>query len=213
MKKEALKAAVQKVLESGKPRKFTQTIELILNFQRLDFKKPEERVNLDIMLPKGRGREPKIAMFAEGQTALDAKKAGIELIMGKADIEALVGNKKGIRKLLAYDFLAQPQLMSLVGKVLGPVLGVHGKMPRPVMPNMTIAKVMEQARTSVPLKARGKYLPVVQCPVGTEAMSPDDLAENITTVIDAVTDKYGNDTIKKAFLKKTMGPPVALEVG
>ncbi|MFA6530635.1 MAG: 50S ribosomal protein L1, partial [Candidatus Micrarchaeia archaeon] len=66
MNKKQVQDALAKVFEDKGKRKFTQSVELIVNFRGIDFTKPENRLNLDIALPKGKGgKEPKIAVIAE----------------------------------------------------------------------------------------------------------------------------------------------------
>ena len=66
MDKKKLQDALTKALEGKGKRKFTQSVELIVNFRGIDFTKPENRLNLDIALPKGKGgKEPKIAVIGD----------------------------------------------------------------------------------------------------------------------------------------------------
>lgn len=76
MDRKKITEAITKALEDKGKRKFTQSVELIVNFRGIDFTKAENRLNIDVILPKGRGKEQPVVVFADGQVALDAKAAG-----------------------------------------------------------------------------------------------------------------------------------------
>ncbi|MCX8163593.1 MAG: 50S ribosomal protein L1, partial [Candidatus Micrarchaeota archaeon] len=133
-RQEVIKIIEKLLQEYGKKRKFVQSVEGIINFKGVNFSKPENRINLDIVLPKGRGKENPLVIFADGQTALEAKKLGIEHVFSKNDIERLKNDKKTLKKLAArHEFLALPQFMVDIGKNLGQVLSTRGKLPRPIV--------------------------------------------------------------------------------
>lgn len=201
--------AIQTALADKGKRNFTQALELIINFKGIDFNKQENRLNLEIALPKGRGREQKIAVFADGQLALDAKNAGAELIVSGAEIPKLASDKQKLKELLAYESVAQPSLMAVVGKHLGQVLGTRGKLPKPI--TGAVSDAIARARRVVKIKSKGRYLPVAQCAIGTEAMDAGALAENAEAVLEAVKNKVGEQSIKSVYIKLTMGKPVKVE--
>lgn len=202
---EALTAALS---DKGK-RKFPQSVELIMNFRGVDFTKPEQRLNIDISLPKGRGKEPRIIVFADGQLAVDAKNAGLEVASG-SQIPQMAQDKKELRKLAKQsEFLAHPTLMTVVGKHMGQVLGTMGKLPKPVAGAgaAALSEAARQARAKVRMASKGKYLPVAQCLVGKEGMAIEELAENIEAVYEKVKAKVTEPNIKSVFVKLTMGKP------
>ncbi|PIT84974.1 50S ribosomal protein L1 [Candidatus Micrarchaeota archaeon CG10_big_fil_rev_8_21_14_0_10_45_29] len=209
MDKNQIKQALQKVLESKGTKKFTQSVEAIFNFRGVDVSKPENRINLDVQLPKGRGREVPVVVFAEQKLALDAKKAGIKDIFGKAEIEGLKSNPKKLKKLAkACEFIASPQLMIEVGKNLGQVLGSAGRLPKPIAGE--IEPAIAQAKSRVRIMTRGKYLPTVQCAIGTEKMEEKDLLENFDAVYEKIKGKVGEPSIASVYLKMTMSPAVKI---
>lgn len=195
--------ALKKALEDKGKKKFTQSVELAINFRDIDFNKQDNRLNLEVALPKGKGREQKIAVFADGQMALEAKKLGI-MIIGSEELPKLAADKARLKSMLNYEFLAQPNLMAVVAKNLGQVLGTRGKLPRPLM-GVKLEEAVERAKKVVRIKSKGKYLPVAHCLVGTENMTPEDIADNIDAVLDAVKAKTGEQRIKSVFVKLTMG--------
>ncbi|MEW6329488.1 MAG: 50S ribosomal protein L1 [Candidatus Micrarchaeota archaeon] len=206
MKREQILAAVNAALADKGKRKFTQSVELALNFKGIDFNKQDNRINLEVALPKGKGRDVKVAVFADGQLALDAKNAGAELVVSGSEIPKLATDKPRLKSLMKYEFLAQPQLMAVIGKSLGQVLGTKDKLPKPVM-GAALPALIERAKRTVKLKTKGKYLPTLHCLVGTENMGADDIADNIEAVFEAVKGKVQEQSIKSAYVKLTMGKP------
>jgi large subunit ribosomal protein L1 len=202
-----LSDALKKALEDKGKKKFTQSVELIVNVRGVDFSKSENRLNLDVMLPKGKGgKELKIAVIAEEAVANDAKKAGADLIIQPASLPAWAAKEKIVDLADNYVLLAQPNLMGQVAKSLGQYLGPRGKLPRPIVGS--IIPLIDKTKKSIRIVSRGKYLPVAQAFVGTESMSEDDLLENIETVYDAIKGKVSEPSVKSVYLKLTMGRSV-----
>ncbi|MCK4319259.1 50S ribosomal protein L1 [Candidatus Micrarchaeota archaeon] len=203
MDKKKLKIAIDKLLEGEKgKRKFPQSFELILNFRGIDFSKPENRLNLDIVLPAGRGgKEHKVVLIAD--ETINAKDAGAELhiIPDKIGEFSKEKNLKMITK--ESIFLAQPNLMAQVAKSLGKFLGPRGKMPKPLIGNPKDA--IERAKRSVKIASKGKYLPVAQAFIGTENMDAEKIRENAESVYESVKGKVGQSAIKSIYIKTTMG--------
>ncbi len=208
MDKQKLAKAIEEALQEKGKRKFTQTVELILNFKGVDFGKQEHRMNLEVLLPKGTGKNVKLAVFADGQMALDAKTAGADLVIAGNEIDKLAGDKTKLKQLCkTHVFLAQPNLMMVVGKSLGQFLGTREKLPKPIV-GKSIAPIWENAKKAVKLRNKGKNLPTLQCLVGTETMSAQDLAENVEAVYEAVKNKVGGEHLfKSVFVKLSMGKP------
>ncbi len=206
MDKKKLVDAISKALEEKGKKKFKQSVELIINMRGIDFAKSENRLNLDIVLPKGKGgKELKSAVFAEGSTADDAKRAGADLIITPDQIPSYAEAAKLKDLSDNYFLLAQPNLMGQVAKSLGQALGKKGKLPRPMVGN--IKELISRSKNSVRITSKGKYLPVAQALIGTEAMSLDELTENAETVYDAVKNKVNEGNIKSVYVKLTMGKP------
>jgi len=208
MKQEDLMKALGTCLEEKGKRKFTQSVEFIINFRGVDFSKQDSRMNLSIALPNGTGKSTKVAVFADGQMALDVKNAGADLVMSGAEIPELAKDKTKLKTLIKdHIFFAQPNLMMQVGKNLGQSMGVRDKLPKPIV-GSSFEKLAEAEKRTVKLKSKGKYLPTVSCLVGTETMPPEKIAENVTQVYEAVSNAVGKQSLKSAFVKLTMGKPV-----
>ena len=196
--------AVKEAKEQSKPRNFTQSVDMIVNIRDLDVKKPENRFNEEVTLPNGRGKEVKIGVIADGELIVQAKDAGVALVINKADLEELGKDRKAAKKAAnSVDFfIAQADMMPLVGRFLGPILGPRNKMPKPVPASIKLDPLLERLQSTV--KVGIKQQPASQ------DMSDEDLAENIETVL-TVLDRHldkGRNQIKSMFIKTTMGPIV-----
>ncbi|MHC3128648.1 MAG: 50S ribosomal protein L1 [Candidatus Bathyarchaeota archaeon] len=203
-------AAVKEVKSKSTERKFSQSIDLAINLQNIDMKKPEGRIQERIELPNSVGKELKICVIASGEMAFKAKKAGASLVVERAALEALVGDKKK-QKVLAKNFdlfIAEAPLMPLVGRSLGASLGPRGKMPTPVPPNANIKEQIEKHRKLVFVRMRGQ--PVLQCRVGNEDMADKEIAENVQAIMRRIEGKLkrGIKNVKSVYLKTSMGSAV-----
>jgi len=206
--------AVKQVREQTKKRKFTQSLELIINLRDIDMKKPEAKIQETIELPHTPNKKRKVCVIATGELALKAKKAGAELVIGKAELEALATDKKRQKQLANnHDvFLAEAPLMPFVGKTLGSILGPRGKMPKPIPPTADIKPQIARWRKTVNIRLRGQ--PVLQCAIGTEDMTDEELSENIMVVVRRLEGKLkrGLKNIMSIYLKPTMGSPVKIKL-
>ena len=205
-----LLAAVKEVKSKATERKFSQSIDLAINLQNIDMKKPEGRIQERVELPNSVGKELKICVIATGEMALKAKRAGASLVVERAALEALVGDKKKQKDLAKnYDlFIAEAPLMPLVGRSLGASLGPRGKMPTPVPPNANIKEQIEKHRKLVFVRMRGQ--PVLQCRVGNEDMADKEIAENVQAIVRRIEGKLkrGIKNFRSVYLKTSMGSAV-----
>jgi large subunit ribosomal protein L1 len=211
-KKTLLDAIKEAKAQSGE-KKFTQSVELILDIKEIDMKSPEGRIQQVIDLPHATGKPNKILVVASGELALKAKRSKADRVMERAELEGLAGNKKELRKLASsFDvFLSEAPLMPSVGRIFGPVLGPRGKLPVPVPPNADIAGLIAKHRKTVVVRMRNQ--PIIQCPVGTEDMKEEDLVDNIQAVLRVLEGKLkrGLKNVKFAFIKTSMGKPVKIK--
>ena len=202
--------AVKEAKEQSKPRNFTESVDIIINIRDLDVKRPENRFNEEVTLPKGRGKEVKIGVIADGELIVQAKDAGLDLVINKTDLEELGKDRKAAKKVAnSVDFfIAQADMMPLVGRFLGPILGPRNKMPKPVPASIKLAPLLDRLQSTV--KVGVKQQPLIQIVVGSQDMSEEDIAENVETVL-TVLDRNlekGRSQIKSMFIKTTMGPVV-----
>jgi len=208
MDKKKLIAGIDEMLKEKGSRKFTQSVEVIFNFRGIDFSKPENRLNLDVALPNGKGgKEPKVIVIADGEVGNAATKAGADAVISVDQLLEYKKDQPKLKKLVQESvFLTQPNLLGQIAKNFGQFLAVRGKMPKPIVGNP--ANAINAAKRSVRLTSKGKYMPVAQALVGSEAMESKQLAENVEAVYDAVKNKAGASTLKSAYVKLTMGKAV-----
>ncbi|RAP49745.1 MAG: 50S ribosomal protein L1 [Methanosphaera sp. SHI613] len=203
-----IEEAVKKVLEESKPRNFTQSIDVVITINDLDVNKPENRLDEEVLLPNGRGKDVTVAFIAEGELAYQADKAGADIVIDKERLEELGKNRPEAKKLAnSYDFfVAQSDLMPTVGRFLGPVLGPRKKMPKPIPASANPEVILGRLKSTV--KIRVKDQPLIQSIVGSEDMTEAQIAENIDAIIDVLDRnlEQGSKQIKAMYLKTTMGP-------
>ncbi len=207
MKQEILEA-VKKAKEDSKPRNFTQSIDVVINIKDLDVKKPENRIDEEVFLPQGRGKDVRIAFIADGELALQAENAGADLVITKSELEELGKDRKEARRMAnQYNFfVAQADLMPLVGRFLGPVLGPRKKMPKPVPASAKPDPIIDRLKNTVNIRIKNQ--PVIQALVGSQEMDDEQIAENIETVL-GILDRNlekGRNQIKSMYVKTSMGP-------
>jgi large subunit ribosomal protein L1 len=200
--------AVKLVKERAKA-KFDETIEIAMNLG-VDPKQTDQQVRGVVNLPNGTGRTLRVAVFAKGAKADEAKKAGADLV-GAEDLVEQV-NKGEIN----FDrCIATPDMMPLVGR-LGKVLGPRGLMPNPkvgTVSNDVTAAVKAQKGGAV--EFRVEKAGIIQAGVGKASFTADAIAQNVRALADAVA-KSKPSGIKGTFIKRvalssTMGPGVRID--
>lgn len=205
---------VNEAKEKGTDRNFTQSFDLSVSVKGIDLSKPENRINEEITLPHGTGKEQKVAIFAEGELAERAREAGADKVLGRDELKELGEDKTKAKKVAEEygSFLAQADLMPIVGKELGPVLGPRGKMPQAIPPTEDPTDQIEASRNTVRISIREN--PVANLPVGREDMSSEKVAENVKEVLDFISSQLpkGPKQIQSITLKTTMGQPVSIKV-
>lgn len=205
--------ALKEVRNSSKKRKFPQTFDLAINVKGIDLKRPENRFNSELQLPRGRGKNVKIAVIADSLAA-EAEKKGADIVIKRAEIASLAKDKKKFKNIANQVdwFFGEISLMPVIGKSFGIVLGPRGKVPKPVPPNANIEILMKRAKDSVRIIL--KETPVIHIPIGTEDMKDEDILKNLDSVYSFVKEKLpkGMNSIKSMFIKLTMSKPVKLEV-
>lgn len=201
--------AIKKAVDSAPQRKFPETVEVAINLRDIDLSVPKNRIDEEIVLPKGRGKSIKVALFASGQLAFNARNF-TDLVITPEQIEEYATNKRKARELAAaYDFfLAEAPLMPVIGRRLGQILGPRGKMPRPVPPTANVEPLVRSLRSTV--RVRTKSQRTFHAPIGVRTMPPEDLADNLDFLIQRVAARLerGKFNIHSAYVKTTMGPAV-----
>jgi large subunit ribosomal protein L1 len=209
-----LLVAIKEVKSNNNERKFTQSIDLAINLQNIDMKKPEGRIQERIELPHSVGKKLKVCVVATGELAMKAKNAGANLVIGRTELEALTGEKKKQKDIARkYDlFIAEAPLMPLVGKSLGASLGPRSKMPTPVPPNANIEEQIKRHQNIVSVRMRGQ--PVIQCRIASQEMSDEDIADNVQAVVRKIESKLkrGIKNFRSVYLKTSMGTSIKVEL-
>lgn len=191
--------------EATKTRKFKQSIEMIVVFKDIDVKKGFA-LNEVVQLPKT-SSPATVCVMATGDMGQKAKQAKADAVIGTSELDKFATNKRESRKFInKYDFfLADTQVMPVVGKTLGQLLGPRGKMPTPVPFNAPIESFLQRFRSSIKVRARATL--GMSCKIGDESMDDKDLAINAHAVLNAIEKKLpnGEKNIKRVMIKTTMG--------
>ena len=204
----AIKEAV-KLVKGGAKAKFDETIEIAMNLG-VDPRHADQMVRGVCQLPHGSGRTLRVGVFAKGDKAEEAKKAGADVV-GAEDLVEQV--QKGV---IEFDrCIATPDMMPLVGR-LGKVLGPRGMMPNPKVGTVTadVAAAVAAAKGGA-VEFRVEKAGVIHAGVGKASFTEDALIDNIRAFTDAVN-KAKPSGAKGTFVKRiavtsTMGPGVKVE--
>jgi large subunit ribosomal protein L1 len=211
--KKTLLDAVKEAKEKSGQKKFNQTVDLILDIKEIDMKAPEGKIQEIVELPHATAKPNKICVVASGETALKARRANVDNVIERADLDGLAGKKKDLRKIAStYDvFISEASMMQIVGRTLGPVLGPRGKMPIPIPPNADLAALIEKHRKTIVVRMRNQ--PIIQTTIGTQNQSDEELVDNIQAVLRVLEGKLkrGLKNIEMVFIKTSMGTPVKIK--
>jgi large subunit ribosomal protein L1 len=211
--RENIVSAVKEAIEKSKKRNFLESVDLAINLKDVDLSIPKNRINEEVILPHGRGKEVKIAVFASGETALKAKDCA-DLVIPPEEIDKLAEDKRRARKMAnEFDFfLAEAPFMGKIGKSLGIILGPRGKMPKPLPPGSDPCPLVQRLKHTVRMRSRDKR--TFHVPVGTKEMDVEKIADNIEEVLKRLEAKLerGRQNIDSVYVKTTMGPAVKIKL-
>jgi len=190
--------------------KFDETVEIALNLG-VDPRHADQMVRGTVNLPNGTGKTVRVAVFARGEKAEEAKKAGADIV-GAEDLMEIVQSGK-----IEFDrCIATPDMMPIVGR-LGKVLGPRNLMPNPKIGTVTMdvtAAVNDAKGGQVQFKA--EKAGVVHAGVGKASFDAAKLEENIRAFVEAVQKAKPTGAkgtyMKKVALSSTMGPGVSVDV-
>ena len=205
----ALSEAIKLVKANAKA-KFDETIEIAMNLN-VDAKKADQNIRGVVQLPHGTGKTYRVAVFAKGAKAEEAKKAGADIV-GAEDLMEMIqaGN-------MPFDrCIATPDLMGLVGRV-GKILGPRGLMPNPKLGTVTLdVEAAIKAVKGGQVEYRTEKAGLVHSGVGRASFDDKSLLENIQVFVDVVTKARPAGAkgtyIKKMTLSSTMGPGVSFQL-
>jgi large subunit ribosomal protein L1 len=202
---------IQKAIESSKERKFLESVEAAINLKDVDLSNPKNRINEEVLLPNGRGKNIKIGVFGSGELAVKARKAA-DLVILSEELDTLADDKKAAKKMVIdHDFfIAEAPLMPIIGKRLGIFLGTRGKMPKPIPPQVDPAPIVKNLRSTVRL--RSKERKTFHVPIGSKTMKAEEIAENLEVILKRLESKLdrGRMNIHSIYVKTTMGPSIRI---
>ncbi len=204
----AINDALNLAKETAKA-KFDESIDIAINLG-IDARKSDQLVRGAVVLPRGTGKTVRIAVFAQGAKAEEAKSAGADVV-GFEDLAESIkaGN-------MDFDVvIASPDAMRIVGQ-LGQILGPRGLMPNPKVGTVSIdvAGAVRNAKAGQ-VQYRTDKNGVVQCTIGRASFTPEALRENLLALVDALN-KARPAAAKGVYLKKvsvssTMGVGIRIE--
>ena len=202
-------AEALKIVKEAATAKFDESIDVAINLG-IDAKKSDQTVRGSVVLPAGTGKTTRVAVFAQGERANEARAAGADVV-GLDDLAADIKGGK-----LDFDVvIATPDSMRVVGQ-LGQILGPRGLMPNPKVGTVTqdVAGAVKNAKAGQ-VQYRADKTGIVQCTIGRASFTVDALAENLKSLLEAVN-KSRPAGIKGIYLKKvsvssTMGIGVRVD--
>jgi len=204
-----LPQAVKMIKERAKA-KFDETIEIALNLG-IDPRHADQNVRGVVQLPNGTGKSMRVAVFARGDKAKEAERAGADIVGAEDLVEKVQGG--------TIDFdrcIATPDMMALVGR-LGKVLGPRGLMPNPKLGTVTAdVTAAVKAAKGGQVEFRAEKAGLVHAGVGKASFSEQALVENVKAFVGAINRAKPSGAkgtyLKKVCLSSTMGPGVKIEV-
>ncbi|PIN98841.1 MAG: hypothetical protein COT90_02345 [Candidatus Diapherotrites archaeon CG10_big_fil_rev_8_21_14_0_10_31_34] len=214
MKKQEVIEALSKMRDSAKKRKFQQSVDLSINFKGVDFKKAENRLELEVKMPHGIAKKLKSIAFIKDKDFAKQLDGLVNRIVMEEDISKL--SKKDVQEIAeTFDVLmAEGPVILTVGKFMGQTLAPRGKMPKPVTHDLKSVQSLIQTSAGVTkiTNKKGKFMPLIHVAVGREIMQDEDLAENILSVYEAVESKLParGQNVKSTIIKLTMGPAIKI---
>ena len=190
--------------------KFDETLEIAMNLG-VDPRHADQMVRGVVQLPNGTGKTVRVAVFARGAKADEAKAAGADIV-GAEDLMEIIQSGK-----IEFDrCIATPDMMPIVGR-LGKILG-----PRNLMPNPKVGTVTMDVKTAVEAAKGGEVqfkvekAGVIHAGIGKISFDDAKLAENVRAFVDAVAKARPSGAkgayVKKVSLSSTMGPGVAVDL-
>jgi len=205
-----VKEAVRIVKERATA-KFDETIEVAMNLN-VDPRKSDQGIRGVTQLPSGTGKALRVAVFAKGAKAEEARKAGADIVGDEDLAEKIQAGEINFDRCIA-----TPDMMVLLGK-LARVLGPRGLMPNPKLGTVTLDVVEAiKAAKGGQVEYRADKAGIIHAGIGKASFSAENIEKNLRFFVDAVI-KSKPTGIKGSFVKKvslssTMGPSVRIEIG
>ena len=199
-----------KLIKDRAKAKFDETIEIAMNLG-IDPRHADQNVRGVVQLPNGTGKTMKVAVFARGEKAKEAERAGADIVGAEDLVEKVQGGT------IEFDrCIATPDMMALVGR-LGKVLGPRGLMPNPKLGTVAadVAAAVKAAKGGQ-VEFRAEKAGIIHAGIGKASFSEDALVENVKAFVGAINRAKPSGAkgtyLKKVSLSSTMGPGVKLDV-
>src|SRR6476620_6288639 len=204
----AVKDAVKIVKDAAKA-KFDETVEIAMALG-VDPRHADQMVRGVVNLPKGTGKDVRVAVFAKGDKAEEAKKAGAEIVGAEDLMEAIQNGQSDFDRVIA-----TPDMMGVVGR-LGKVLGPKGLMPNPKLGTVTpnVGDAVKAAKSGQ-VEFRVEKAGIIHAGIGKASFPEADLRANFDAFVDAIAKAKPSGAkgkyVKKVALSSSMGPGVRLD--
>ena len=202
-------AEAVKLVKANAKAKFDETIEVAMNLG-IDPRHADQAVRGMISLPNGTGKSVRVAVFARGPKAEEAKAAGADLVGAEDLAEKINGGEMNFDRCVA-----TPDMMGVVGR-LGKVLGPRGLMPNPKLGTVTqdVAAAVKAAKAGS-IEFRAEKAGIIHAGVGKASFSEEAITANVKALVSAINRAKPSGAkgtfIKKVSLSSTMGPGVKLD--
>jgi large subunit ribosomal protein L1 len=199
------------LVKSNAKAKFDETIEIAINLG-VDPRHADQMVRGVCALPNGTGRTARVAVFAKGPKAEEAKSAGADVVGAEDLAEKVQAGEIDFDKVIA-----TPDMMAVVGR-LGKILGPKGMMPNPKVGTVTmdVAKAIQDSKGGA-VEFRVEKAGVVHAGVGKASFTEQAIEENVRAFLDAIVKAKPSGAkgtyVKKVALSSTMGPGVKIDAG
>ena len=205
----ALEEAVA-LVKANATAKFDETVEIAMNLG-VDPRHADQMVRGVVQLPNGTGKDVRVAVFARGPKADEAKAAGAEVVGAEDLVESIQGGNIDFDRVIA-----TPDMMPLVGR-LGKILGPRNLMPNPKVGTVTMdVKTAVEAAKGGEVQFKAEKAGVVHAGVGKASFDGEKLAQNIRAFVEAVNRAKPSGAkgtyVKKVSISSTMGPGVSLDL-
>ncbi|WP_136652261.1 50S ribosomal protein L1 [Paracoccus aeridis] len=190
--------------------RFDETVEIAMNLG-VDPRHADQMVRGVVQLPNGTGKDVRVAVFARGPKADEAKAAGAEVVGAEDLVESIQGGNIDFDRVIA-----TPDMMPLVGR-LGKILGPRNLMPNPKVGTVTMdVKTAVEAAKGGEVQFKAEKAGVVHAGVGKASFDGEKLAQNIRAFVEAVNRAKPSGAkgtyVKKVSISSTMGPGVSLDL-
>ncbi len=208
--KELTVADAVKILLDHKTSKFDETVEMAMNLS-VDPRHADQMVRGVVALPNGTGKNVRVAVFAKGDKAEEAKKAGADIVGAEDLAEKIQGGMMDFDRVIA-----TPDMMAVVGR-LGKVLGPRGLMPNPKMGTVTlnVADAVKNVKGGE-IEFKVEKAGIVHAGIGKTSFSQEALVQNATAFVDAVMKAKPTGAkgtyVKKVSLSSTVGPGMKIQI-